>query len=313
MTISGGGATGWIGLAFRDGVHDQTWQGFRFADAEPTSTGAIVFGQSGSVTPVPPHHITLLDMTIEETITSDNPVGRSHDHAVYFSKALTPGVHDILIDGLTVKAATSGLDSAIHFYHSADGTPNANNVTIRHLTVTGTERGRDPLGPDDPRHRHRGLDDHERDEHRRPLRARRDRHPAPRHLDQQRRVRLLLVPRGDPAGRDIRQLQPQVAGGGCQESARIARSAIDAGHGGRATEHKRVRRYLTEGPPDPPTAAPARIARRVGPPPAEVERILAARHESRSGSGPAGPAPRDPPPRPSIHRTPVRLLLWTSR
>ena len=140
VTFSGGGATGWIGLAFRDGVHDQTWQGFRFANAEPTQTGVIVFGQSGSVVPVPPHHITLLDMTIEETITSDNPPGKSGDHGIYFSKALTPGVHDILIDRLTVSAATSGLDSAIHFYHSAAGEPNANNVTIRHMIVTGTDQ-----------------------------------------------------------------------------------------------------------------------------------------------------------------------------
>ena len=140
VTFSGGGATGWRALAFRDGVHHQTWQGFRFANAEPTQTGVIVFGQSGSVTPVPPHHITLLDITIEPTITSDNPVGMSGDHAIYFSKALAPGVHDVLIDRLTVKAATSGLDSAIHFYHSATGTPNANNVTVRHMTVTGTDQ-----------------------------------------------------------------------------------------------------------------------------------------------------------------------------
>ena len=49
-------------------------------------------------------------------------------------------MHDILIDRLTVKAATSGLDSAIHFFHSAAGTPNANNVTIRHLNVTGIDQ-----------------------------------------------------------------------------------------------------------------------------------------------------------------------------
>ena len=140
VTISGGGATDWIGLAFRDGVHDQTWQGLRFANAEPTQTGVIVFGQSGSVTPIAPHDITLRDMTIEETITSDNPPGMSGDHAVYFSRALTPGVHDILIDGLTVNASTSGLDSAIQFYGSAPGAPNANNVTIRHLRVTGTDQ-----------------------------------------------------------------------------------------------------------------------------------------------------------------------------
>jgi len=92
------------------------------------------------VVPVAPHHITLRDITVEETITSDTPPGRSGDHAVYFSKALAPGVHDILIDRLTVSAATSGLDSAVHFYHSAAGEPNANNVTVRHMFVTGTDQ-----------------------------------------------------------------------------------------------------------------------------------------------------------------------------
>lgn len=107
MTLSGGGATGWIGLAFRDGVHHQTWQGFRFANAEPTQTGVIVFGQSGSVVPIPPHHVTLLDMTIDRSITSDNPA--SGDHSIYFSKALSPGVHDILIDGYTVDGAEASI------------------------------------------------------------------------------------------------------------------------------------------------------------------------------------------------------------
>jgi hypothetical protein len=140
VTISGGGATGWIGIAFRDGVHDQTWQGFHFADADPTQTGVIVFGQSGSVIPIAPYNITLRDMTIDETITSANPLGVSGDHAVYFSAALTPGPHDILIDGLTVNAATSGLDTALHFYHSAAGAPGANNVTVRNMRVTGTDQ-----------------------------------------------------------------------------------------------------------------------------------------------------------------------------
>ena len=139
VTFSGGGATGWLGLHFTEGVHDQTWQGFHFANAEPTQTGVIVFGQSGSVTPVPPHHITLLDITIDETITSDNPVGMSGDHAVYFSSTTTP-IHDILIDRLTVKAATSGLDSALHFYTQPALGLGPQSVTVSHMTVTGTDQ-----------------------------------------------------------------------------------------------------------------------------------------------------------------------------
>jgi len=140
VVFSGGGASDWTALAFRDGVHDQTWQGFRFADGDPTQTGVIVFGQSGSVTPLPPYRITLLGLTIDESVVSANPPGQSGDHAVYFSRAQGRGPHDIVIDGLTVHAATSGLDSAIHFYGSQPGQPNADTVAIRHLTVEGTDQ-----------------------------------------------------------------------------------------------------------------------------------------------------------------------------
>jgi hypothetical protein len=140
VTFSGGGATGWSALDFRDGVHDMTWQGFHFADGEPTQTGVIVFGQNGSVTPLPPYRITLLDITVDESVTSDNPVGMSGDHAVYFSRAQDRGPHDIVIDRLTVHAATSGLDSAVHFYGSQPGQPNADTVAVRHLTVYGTDQ-----------------------------------------------------------------------------------------------------------------------------------------------------------------------------
>jgi hypothetical protein len=127
----------WISIAFSDRVHDQTWRGFRFANAGATQTGVIVFGNSGDIVPVPPHHITLLNMTIDKSITSDNP--GSGDHAMYFCKAQSPGVHDILIDGYTVDGS-GGVNTAVTFFASAAGQPNANNVTIRHMTVTGTRQ-----------------------------------------------------------------------------------------------------------------------------------------------------------------------------
>ena len=96
-----------------------------------------MFGQSGSVTPVPPHHITLLDITVEESITSDNPVGTVLDHAVYFSKSR-------LLRG-TTSSFTASLSRPRPAGSTARSTsstprpepPNANNVTIRHLNVTG--------------------------------------------------------------------------------------------------------------------------------------------------------------------------------
>jgi hypothetical protein len=135
VTFDGGGATDWSGLAFNGGAHDQTWQGFRFANAEPIDTGVIVFGGSGSVSlGAAPHHITLRDIFIDGSIVSTG--SGSTDHAVYFSQAVG-GPHDILIDGLTVDGS-GNLDSALHFYHSTPEEPNAWNVTVRHMRVTGT-------------------------------------------------------------------------------------------------------------------------------------------------------------------------------
>jgi hypothetical protein len=134
VTFDGGGARYWIGLAFLGGAHDQTWQGFRFANAEPTGTGAIVLGWGGSFSTAAPYGITLRDITIERTIVS---VGSgANDHGIYFSQSIG-GVHDILVDRLTVDGR-GGLDSALHFYHSTTTEPNARNVTVRNMTVTGT-------------------------------------------------------------------------------------------------------------------------------------------------------------------------------
>ena len=137
VTFDGGGTTYFGGLVFEEGAHDQTWQGFVFANGEATLTGVILFGGWAGVPAA--HHITLRDITIAASCTSHNAPGNYHDHAVYFSMALG-GVHDVLIDGLTVDGtASNGLDSAIHFYHSETGSPNAWNVTVRRMNVTGTK------------------------------------------------------------------------------------------------------------------------------------------------------------------------------
>jgi hypothetical protein len=136
VTFDGGGTTSFGGLAFEDGAHDQTWQGFTFANGKPTSTGVIFFG--GWAGKAAPHHITLRDITVTKTVTSDNGFGVTRDHALYFSLALG-GVHDILVDGYTVDGA-GGLDSAVNFGHELlPDNPNAWNVTVRNMKVTGTE------------------------------------------------------------------------------------------------------------------------------------------------------------------------------
>lgn len=131
VTFDGGGAADWIGLYFGGGAHHQTWQGFRFANGKPTQTGVIYLGGGAA-----PHHITLHDISIANTVTSvSTGLG---DHGIYISQSIG-GVHDVLVDGYTVDGS-GGLDSAIHFYHSGVGEPNAWNVTVRNMAVTGTDQ-----------------------------------------------------------------------------------------------------------------------------------------------------------------------------
>jgi len=133
VMFDGGGSTSFGGLTFVDGAHDQTWDGFNFANGQATSTGVIVFG--GYAGRAAPHHITLRNIKVLASCTGRND--RS-DHAVYFSYAVG-GPHDILIDGLTVDGTgPSPLSSALHFYHSDSTNQNAWNTTIRRLVVSGT-------------------------------------------------------------------------------------------------------------------------------------------------------------------------------
>jgi hypothetical protein len=134
VTFDGGGATYFGGITFVEGAHHQTWQGFRFTNGEPTGTGVIVFG--GYSLLVPPHHITLRDITVSGL------TGSLNGYPIYFSMAAAPGPHDILVEAFT--AIDNGASKAlIHFYHdSAGGDPagneNAQDVVIRRARLTGT-------------------------------------------------------------------------------------------------------------------------------------------------------------------------------
>jgi hypothetical protein len=130
----GGGALG--GISFNGGAHDQTWDGFHFANGVTSSTGVIVFG--GYAGMAASYDITLEHITIEASCHRVNP--GATDHGVYFSYALD-GWHDIELDDLTVNATDPmGLATAIHMDHG-DPTeaPNvaAHGVTVRRLTFNG--------------------------------------------------------------------------------------------------------------------------------------------------------------------------------
>jgi hypothetical protein len=137
VTFDGGGATGFGGLWFVDGAHDQTWDGFTFANGSPTSTGVIMFGEGGGVAP---HHITLRNITLASSLTggATSASAPASDHGIYVSQA-TEGPHDLLFEDITVDG-TGGLASAFHFYHSDSSHRNAWNVTVRRLHVRGTQQ-----------------------------------------------------------------------------------------------------------------------------------------------------------------------------
>lgn len=133
VTFDGGGATYFGGLSFLDGAHDQTWDGFNFANGQATDTGVISFG--GWEGRAGPHHITLRHIKLLASCSGHNEV---NDHGIYFSWA-ADGPHDILIEDFSVDGSgPAPLSSALHFYHSDSANRNASNVTVRRLVVTGT-------------------------------------------------------------------------------------------------------------------------------------------------------------------------------
>ena len=135
VTFDGGGG-GLGGISFNGGAHDQTWDGFHFANGLVGSTGVIVFG--GYAGMAAPYDISLKHITVDSSIHRVN--AGATDHALYFSYALE-GWHDILIEDFTVVATdTMGLASGIHMDHGfTSDAPNvaAHGVTVRRLTFTG--------------------------------------------------------------------------------------------------------------------------------------------------------------------------------
>jgi hypothetical protein len=141
VTFDGsGGGTGYGGLNFEDGAHDQTWDGFNFANMEADRTGIVSI--AGYTPRRAPHHITLRNITIERSCTGSAHSASSPalDHAFYVANALAPGPHDLLFENITVDGR-GGLASAFQFFHSTRAAPNASNLVVRGLRVTGTQQG----------------------------------------------------------------------------------------------------------------------------------------------------------------------------
>ncbi|HLP15492.1 MAG TPA: hypothetical protein VK470_04475, partial [Bacteroidota bacterium] len=125
-------------------AHDQTWDGFSFANGVVSSTGVFVIG--GYIdTPAlaePVHHITLRYINIYNmTGRSKTATDVALDHAVYFTWS-KGGAHHMLFEYWSVDDRnTGGLATAFVFYHSdpANGILNAHDITVNELTVRGTQ------------------------------------------------------------------------------------------------------------------------------------------------------------------------------
>lgn len=139
VTFDGGGGTDYGGLSFEDGVHDQVWDGFVFANMAAQESGIVEVG--GYVPRRTPHHITLRHITIQRTCTGSatSETAPTVDHAFYISDAAGVGPHDLLFEDITVDGR-GGLASAFHFFHGDSANPNATRVTIRRLQVIGTQQ-----------------------------------------------------------------------------------------------------------------------------------------------------------------------------
>ena len=97
VTFDAGGAS--VGMYILDGAHDQTWDGFHFANVHPVDTGTVVIG--GDPTYVPPFNFTLRHITLD---ASNHRQSTSDINAqgIYFANALGRGPHDFLLEDITV-------------------------------------------------------------------------------------------------------------------------------------------------------------------------------------------------------------------
>jgi hypothetical protein len=138
VTFDGAGAQYFGGLSFMEGAHDQTWDGFNFANGTATQTGVVTFG--GYATKQSAHHITLRNIKFLASLhgSATSTSAPTTDHAIYIAHGIG-GPHDLLFEDINVDGS-GFLASAIHFYHHESGAPNAWNVVIRRLTVKGTQQ-----------------------------------------------------------------------------------------------------------------------------------------------------------------------------
>ena len=123
VTFDGGGGSGFGGLSFEDGAHDQTWDGFTFANMAATESG---HHRGRRRTPRrAPHHITCGTSRSRLAAPGARPprVGGPGTTVIYIAHALSDAAHTTSsFENLTVDGR-GGLASAVHFDHGDAAQP----------------------------------------------------------------------------------------------------------------------------------------------------------------------------------------------
>ena len=143
VTFDGASAS-MCGLFTGVGAHDLTFDGFRFANVNPVSTGVVTVSRHISgADETAPYNLTFKNITILGTCLGANSPGNFTDHAVYVASAALPGPHDLLFEDITVVPpadTTRLLHSAFHMFGDENATDaNAYNVTVRRMSATAKD------------------------------------------------------------------------------------------------------------------------------------------------------------------------------
>jgi hypothetical protein len=139
VTFDGGGTSIFGCITFTAGARYQIWDGFNCANGRASQTGAIVFGGYASL--APPHHITMRHIKVLSSVrgSSTSASAPTTDHAFYISWSKAAGPNHLAFENISVDGR-GGLGSAFHFFHSTSTSPNASYVTVKGLTVVGTQQ-----------------------------------------------------------------------------------------------------------------------------------------------------------------------------
>lgn len=143
VTFDGSSAS-MCGLFVGVGAHDLAFDGFKFANMAPVSTGVVTVGRHiTGADETPSYNLRFRNITVMATCLGANSPGNFTDHAFYISSSALPGPHGLLFEDCTVTPpadTTRLLHSAFHMFGDENGTDTTPwDVTVRRLTATAKD------------------------------------------------------------------------------------------------------------------------------------------------------------------------------